>query len=129
VATDPGGAPDFSGKTLREVIHTSVGGEQVRVWFSNRFGTQPLQIGAAHVGLTGPGGSEPVATDSKDEVAGPDVSGIQAGSDRSLTFHHRDSVTIPPGAEIVSDPVTLNVPALSDLSISIYLPDHTMATT
>lgn len=122
-ATNPGVASDFTGKTLREIVHTSVAGQQVRVWLSNRFGSEPLHIGAAHVGLSA---SASVGV-NKDGT--PNESGIQSGSDRTLTFHHSNSVTIPPYAAIVSDPVTLNVPALSNLAISMYFPDHTMATT
>ncbi|MHB8303006.1 MAG: SGNH/GDSL hydrolase family protein [Acidobacteriaceae bacterium] len=105
------GAPDFSGQTLRQVVHTSVGGEQTRIWFSNRFGTEPLHIGAAHVALSA------------------QHSGVQPGSDRALTFHHRPSVTIPPGATIVSDAVALHVPAFADLAVSTYFPDMTLAST
>lgn len=121
VATNSGSAPDFTGKTLRQIVHTSVGGDQVRVWFSNRFGATPLHIGAAHVALTAatPGNS----SDKNDE------SGIQPGSDRTLTFNHLGSITIPPGAEVVSDPVSLQAPALSNLSVSMYLPDTTLAST
>jgi len=32
------------------------------------------------------------------------------------------AVMIPPGAQMVSDPVDLNVPPLSDLAISVYIP-------
>src|SRR6185437_12595081 len=46
-----------------------------------------------------------------------------------LTFNGKDTVVIPPGAEVVSDPVALNVPALTDIAISMYFPDHTMAST
>ena len=123
VATEPGDAPDFTGQTLREIVHTSVGGEQARVWFSNRFGTVPLHIGSAHIALSASGsvGANPDGTANQ--------SGIQAGSDHPLTFNNLGSVVIPPGAEVVSDPVPLNVPALSDIAVSIYFPDHTMATT
>ena len=123
VATVPGNAPDFTGQTLREIVHSSVGGQQARVWFSNRFGTEPLHIGAAHIALSASGsvGTNPDGTANQ--------SGIQAGSDHALTFNQIDSVVIPPGAEVVSDPVALNVPALSDIAVSIYFPDHTMATT
>lgn len=123
VATVPGEAPDFSGQTLRQVVHTSVGGKRVRVWLSNRFGREPLHIGAAHVALSAITGTDASATPSTDESA------IQSGSDRTLTFNQQGSVVIPPGAAIVSDPVTLDVPALSNLSVSVYFPDHTMATT
>jgi lysophospholipase L1-like esterase len=105
------GARDFSGQTVRQIVHASVGGEQTRVWFSNRFGSEPLHIGAAHIALSA------------------DKGAIQPGSDRTLTFHDAGSVLIPPGATVVSDPVALNVPALSNLAVSLYLPDHTRATT
>jgi lysophospholipase L1-like esterase len=123
LATNPGSAPDFTGQTLREIVHTSVGGQQARVWLSNRFGTVPLHIGAAHIALsaTGSFGTNPDGT--------PNQSGIQAGTDHALTFNNLGSVVIPPGAEVVSDPVTLNVPALTDIAVSLYFPDHTMATT
>jgi lysophospholipase L1-like esterase len=111
VAIAPGAQPDFSGQTLRQIVHTSVGGQQVRVWLSNRFGSEPLHVGAAHVALSANG------------------SAIRSGSDHGLTFNHLESVTIPPGAAIVSDPVALNIPALSDVAVSIYFPDHTMGTT
>ncbi len=123
VAADPGTAPDLTGQTLREIVHTSVAGQQVRVWLSNRFGSQPLHIGAAHIALSANG-----STGVNDDGT-PNKSGIQQGSDRTLTFHHAGSVTIPPGAAIVSDPVALNVPALSDIDVSIYFPDHTMGAT
>lgn len=116
-------APDFTGKTLREVVHSSVGGGQVRVWLSNRFGSQPLYVGAAHIAIT----SSQTSGVNKDGTT--NQSGIQAGSDRTLTFHGGGSVTIPAGAAIVSDPVSLKVPPLTDLSVSIYLPRHTLGLT
>ena len=119
VATAPGNAPDFTGKTLREIVHTSVGGSRVRIWLSNRFGTEPLHIGTAHIAISADGN----AGNSDDGSA------VQAGSDHSLTFNGMGPVVIPPGAEIVSDAVTLDVPALSNLAISLYFPDRTMAAT
>lgn len=123
VATPTGGAADLTGQTLREIVHTSVGGQQVRVWLSNRFGTEPLHIGAAHIALSARGsiGTNPDGT--------PNESGIQPGSDRALTFNKMDSVVIPPGAEVVSDPVALDVPALTDIDISVYFPDRAFAKT
>ena len=106
-----GSAQDFSGQTLRQIVHTSVGGKQARVWFSNRFGSEPLTLGAAYIAISSGG------------------SGLQPLSDHVLTFHHMASVTIPSGATIVSDPVSLNVPAFSNLAISIYFPGQTRATT
>ena len=123
VATTPGGAPDLSGKTLREIVHTSVGGSRVRVWLSNRFGSSPLHIGAVHIAVSAgvSAGANP------DGIA--DESGVAAGTDRTLTFNQSDSVVILPGAEVVSDPVALDVPELSSLAVSMYFPDRTTATT
>ena len=98
-------------QTIRQVARVSVGGSRVRVELSNEYGARPLVIGAAHVALAGQG------------VA------IAAGSDRALTFGGRTSVTVPPGAPIVSDPVELAVPALGSVAVSLFLPEITPTTT
>ena len=98
---------NFSNQTLRQIVHVSLGGERVRVVLTNSFGTAPLVIGAAHVALR-----------DKDAAIVPQ-------SDRTLTFSGSPTTTIPAGAMIVSDPVSLTVPALADLAIDIYLPDDT----
>src|SRR5579875_3956678 len=56
-----GSPPEFTGQTLRLIVHSSVGGSQVRVWLSNRFGRDPLQIGAAHVAVSQQARPEPGA--------------------------------------------------------------------
>jgi lysophospholipase L1-like esterase len=115
--TAPAGPPlpaqteTFTGQTLRLIVHTSIGGSQVRIRVSNELGTTPLRIGAAHIARRGAG------------------AGIAAGTDRVLTFSGSTSITIPPGAPVLSDPVDLDVPALSDLAISLYLPESVQATT
>ncbi|CAH0313126.1 hypothetical protein SRABI118_04882 [Massilia sp. Bi118] len=113
----PGGPPlpantqTFTDQTLRLIVHSSIGGNRVRIRVSNEMGSTPLRIGAAHIALRA-GGAD-----------------IQAGTDRPLTFSGNTSITIPPGAPALSDPVDLNVPALSDLAVSIYLPGTVGATT
>jgi lysophospholipase L1-like esterase len=97
----------FRNQTLRMIVHTSIGGKRVRVEFSNTFGEESLIIGAAHVAISSEGAA------------------IFPGSDRALTFDGAASVTIPPGALEVSDPVDLDVAASSNLAISVYLPDAT----
>src|SRR4051812_28705410 len=42
---------NFKNQTLREIVHTSLGGDRVRIVLSNAFGTLPLEVGAAHVAL------------------------------------------------------------------------------
>ena len=96
----------FNNQTLRQIVHTSVGGEQVRVRLST-FGASALVLGAAHIALRDAGAA------------------IVPGSDRTLTFGGQPSITIPAGALVVSDPVDLDVPALSDLAVSIFVPGST----
>lgn len=106
-----GQAQSFNDQTLRLIVHTSIGGSQVRIRLSNEHGATPLRIGAAHVALRQGGAS------------------IVPGTDRALTFSGQESIVIPPGAPVLSDPVDLNVPALSDLAISLHLPGPVQATT
>ena len=94
-------------QTIRQIARVSLGGNQVRVELSNEFGTHPLAIGAAHVALAGKG------------------SAIAPGSDRALTFGGSPSLTVPPGAPVLSDPVELAVPPLGSLAVSLYLPEIT----
>lgn len=42
-------APGFADSTLRQVVRVSLGGTQIRVRFSNEFGTMPLPLTSAHV--------------------------------------------------------------------------------
>jgi lysophospholipase L1-like esterase len=94
-------------QTVRMIVRTSIGGRRLRVEFSNAYGTAALMIGAAHVALR--------AKDSE----------IVPASDRALAFGGRPACAIPPGALMISDPVDLEVPALSDLAISMYVPSET----
>jgi lysophospholipase L1-like esterase len=99
-------AVGFDDQTVRNIVFTSVGGDLVRVRFTNTFGTTPLQIGAASIAVTGPGAG----------TAGPPV---------PLTFGGQSSIQIPDGAEALSDPVRMHVPRLTDLAVSVYLPQAT----
>jgi lysophospholipase L1-like esterase len=115
VPSQPGGQtqlqqgppPSVNNQTLRQIVHTSIGGDRVRVVLTNAFGTAPLALGGAHVALRDKGGT------------------IVDGSDRALTFGGAATMSIPPGGLIVSDPANLRVPPMRDLAIDIYLPGNT----
>jgi len=92
--------------TLRQIVHLSRGGGAIRVRLSNVFGTTPLRIDAAHVA----------------PAIAPGRAAIVASSDRPLAFAGKSGVTIPAGAEILSDPVAIRVAPAADLAISIHLP-------
>lgn len=107
----PGPGPNvpatLKNQTVRMVARSSVGGRRVRIQVSNAFGSKPLVISNAHIALRDKGAA------------------IVRMSDRALTFGGRPTMTVPPGALIVSDPVDLAVPKLTDLAISLYLPEDT----
>lgn len=107
----PGDVQSFRNQSLRLIVHTSAGGTKVRVRISNTYGEHPLLIGGAHIAR---------------RAAEAD---IDPGSDRALVFQGRSSTTVPARSMVVSDPVELDVPALSDLAISLYFPEATQAKT
>jgi len=108
----PVGVPrSVRNQTVRQIARASIGGDRVRVVVSNEYGKLPMTIGSAHVALAG-NGAETVP-----------------GSDHKLTFSGKDSITIPPGAPAISDPVDLKVPALAGLAVSLFFPDITPTTT
>ncbi|GAA3476809.1 SGNH/GDSL hydrolase family protein [Streptomyces yanii] len=93
--------------TLRQTVHMSVGGRQMRLRFSNAFGGAALPITAVSVAL--PAGGR--AGDSA----------IQPGTSRAVTFHGRPSAVVPVGSEIVSDPLDFELEPGSNLSVTMYL--------
>jgi lysophospholipase L1-like esterase len=97
----------FTNQTLRQIVHTSVGGDTVRVRISNVFGNAPLEIGSVHIALH------------------TTASTIVAGSDKTLTFSGRSSFVIPPNGLMVSDPIGFAAPAGGDVVISMFFPKAT----
>ena len=98
---------DLHDATLRQVVRVSLGGEQIRLKLSNLFGTAPLAVGGVHVARS----------------ADPASARIVPESARPVTFNGQAGITIPAGAEYLSDPISLDVPAMSHLAVSMYLPE------
>ena len=94
-------------QTIRMVARVSLGGRRVRVRLSSALNTNTVKIGAAHIALR-----------SKD-------SGSAAGTDRVLTFGGKPTVTLYSGGVLISDPVSLDLPPLSDVAVSLYFPGDT----
>ncbi|WP_435095294.1 SGNH/GDSL hydrolase family protein [Halarchaeum sp. P4] len=97
----------FSDQTLRQVVHTSVGGDGVRIRLTNQYGDRPVTFDRVTVGVRDAGAS------------------VVPGTTRTLTFGGEESVLVPAGAEAYSDPVRLDVAADQDLLVSLYTPDAT----
>jgi lysophospholipase L1-like esterase len=113
-ATGPVALPNPENKfgaedtTFREIVHVSLGGSRVRIIFTNEFGLDPLTINEAHIALSEGSGA------------------VGLTSANALTFGGRTSVTIPPGALVVSDPADLKLPPFADVAVSFFLPAQPM---
>ncbi|WP_306216372.1 GDSL-type esterase/lipase family protein [Actinoplanes sp. RD1] len=98
--------------TVRQIARVSAGGSALRVRLGNPFGTAPVEVRDAWLGL-------PVATGSAT---------LQANV--PLTFRGRRTVSIPPGASVTSDAAPVAARAGQDVAVSLYAPgspinDHT----
>jgi lysophospholipase L1-like esterase len=98
-------------QSVRMVARVTVGGKAVRVALSNSFGYSPVRIDAAQVARLAEG------------------SAIRPGSSRALTFGGLASVMLAPGAQVYSDPIEFQLPAQTDLVISLYLGADSGSTT
>ena len=98
-------ADDLRDATVRQIFHLSAGGPALRVHLSNAFGTEALHFTSVHV-------ARPLSP------ASPAIDGT---SDQPLTFAGNTGVTIPPGAEFISDSLEFPVAPLSDLAVTFHL--------
>ena len=96
---------DLRDATLRQLVHLSIGGTELRVRISNRFGTAPLHFTSVHI-------ARPLSTASAQ---------IVSGTDKALSFSGRPDVIVPAGAEYISDPIAFQATPLSDLAITLHL--------
>jgi lysophospholipase L1-like esterase len=96
----------LGGQTARMIARVSIGGQTVRIRLSNACGLRKLTIGAVHI------------------ARHLDGTAIDPGSNRAVTFNGATSATIGAGALVVSDPIEFDLKALSDLAVSVYLPDR-----
>ncbi|KAF5329316.1 hypothetical protein D9619_009393 [Psilocybe cf. subviscida] len=96
----------FPNSTIRQTLHMSIGGDQIRIRFSNVFGVSDLPITAVTVALPVNGSAG--------------VSGIQTSTLKTVTFSGLSSVVIPNGALIVSDPIDFKIKPQSMLTVTLY---------
>jgi lysophospholipase L1-like esterase len=91
-------------QTVRERVRVSIAGAQICLRLSNEYGSAPLLIGSATVAVPN------------------DSTSIRPGTIQAVTFGGRNSVTIPVGAPVLSDPVAFPVASGAEISISLYFP-------
>jgi len=97
----------FFNSTIRQTLHMTIPGDEIRVRFSNVFGVNDLQITAATVAL-------PVGG-----VSG--ASGIIPTTLKTLTFSGSPSFIVPNGALVVSDPIAFPIKSQQTITVTLYL--------
>ena len=107
--TEPGNLPPapLANSTLRQFVRTSIGGKHLRVRFSNNYGTNAVTINAAGIAL---------ATSAASAGNGD----INTTTEKSLTFRGAPGIVIPPGEMVFSDPVVFDLPAITNVAVSVY---------
>lgn len=93
---------EFSNQTIRNIIHTTIGGRAIRIRLANTLGTRAVTFDAVFV-----------ATQKNDAT-------LVAGSNHAVTFGGAKSIAIPVGSDALSDEVPLSVGAQQNLAISLY---------
>ncbi len=101
------GLKGFHDQTVRDIIVPSVGGNMIRLELTNAFGRSPLQVGRVTVAVADLG------------------AGVVPGTIHPVSFGGSASVRIPAGEQVLSDPVGMQVSAMQELAVSIYLPGRT----
>ncbi|MEU9025468.1 SGNH/GDSL hydrolase family protein [Actinomadura sp. NPDC048394] len=91
----------FAGQTVRQVVRVGLGGTRIRVRLSNAFGTSPLRIAGATAGRSAGGALVWPKTIAR------------------VTFAGSPTAVIPPGRDLVSDPVALPASPLERLAITL----------
>lgn len=91
--------------TVRMIARVTVPGTAMRIRLDNTFGTAPLSIAKAYVGIRIQGAA------------------LAEGSNRPVSFNNSARVVIPAGGSVTSDPVRMSVLAQQDVAVSLHIPD------
>ncbi|KWA79601.1 GDSL family lipase [Burkholderia ubonensis] len=96
-------APDVAGRTVRQIVYPTVTGRAARIRLSNMYGGVPLVVESASLAQAGDGAA------------------LADGVPVAVRFGGRASVTLAPGQEIESDPVTIDVATGRPYAVSLYM--------
>lgn len=106
-AAEPGTeTTGMAGRSVRNVVHTSVGGTSARITLSNLYGQSPLTVTHASIAL----------------AAGPDTAAAAADTMRRLTFGGSARVIIPAGGQVMSDVARIAIPYGANVLVTTYSP-------
>ncbi|MFE9177270.1 SGNH/GDSL hydrolase family protein [Streptomyces sp. NPDC007126] len=106
-AAEPGTeTTGMAGRSVRNVVHTSVGGTSARITLSNLYGQSPLTVTHASIAL----------------AAGPDTAAAVGDTMRRLTFGGSARVIIPAGGRVMSDVARIAIPYGANVLVTTYSP-------
>ena len=106
----------LTGKSIRQIVRVSIGGNVMRLHLSNEYSKQPVEIKSIYIAdLDNDPGRNPVGAE---EVANIGIK-INPKSAKYLKFNGKKNITIPAGETVVSDELAYNLKPLQRLSINI----------
>ena len=97
--------PGLSHNTIRQIVRVSLGGDKLRVRFSNEFSTRPVVMKAVQI-----------ANSEGNGIIDPDT-------EKALLFSGSPEVTLAPGSVVISDPLHYSLKPRSDVAITLHFGD------
>lgn len=95
--------PGLNGNTIRQIVHVSVGGDELRFRVSNEFGDEPVEITEIHIAKS------------------LGASAIDTRTNTALTFDGESALTLQPGDAALSDPFSFKLEKLSNVTITMHI--------
>ena len=102
---EPGNMPPPPGLTnnsLRQVVRVSIGGDTLRVRFSNEFSTSAVTMNSVQIAVSTGGNT------------------INVSTNKELRFNGNSQVTMNASSAVTSDPIAFNLTPRMDVAITIY---------
>jgi len=102
---EPGNMPPSPGLTnnsLRQIVRVSIGGDTLRVRFSNEFSTSAVTMNSVQIAAS----------------TGGDT--IDVSTNRELKFRGSPAVTMDGGTAVISDPIAFRLTPRMDVALTIY---------
>ncbi|MEG8946775.1 GDSL-type esterase/lipase family protein [Rosettibacter firmus] len=95
-------SPGLTNNSLRQVVRVSIGGDTIRLKFSNEFSNEAVTMKSVQIAVSTGGSS------------------IDISTNKELTFNGKPEITMNPGTAVVSDPIAFNLKPRMDVAITIY---------
>lgn len=99
-------SPGLSNNTIRQIFKVSIGGDSLRMRFSNEFSSSPVTMKEVRVAISTNG-----------------LDSIDTSTDTILLFDGEQEVTMAAGSHVFSDPFEFALDPLTTLAVTIYFGD------